>query len=188
MMMKAYKAEKVKKLEKNKKLKEQIPIEMAKTLNIDIAQTKKDKERLEKELEERKKTGKYSLKEPEYCLAYGEINVVKMIGPFRMITKKLSPVLVYCDKKRRLDYLADFRDDWKVIDLPDDENKYAILTGKGNKALTKRKINEKNRQAMSELYDPKYFINFGNECQTYLGLENNVVDNNYQTEQDPPDQ
>ena len=36
---------------------------MAKTLNIDIVQTKKDKERLEKELEERKKTGKYSLKE-----------------------------------------------------------------------------------------------------------------------------
>ena len=42
---------------------------MAKTLNIDIVQTKKDKERLEKELEERKKTGKYSLKEPEYCLS-----------------------------------------------------------------------------------------------------------------------
>ena len=40
---------------------------------------------------------------------------------------------------------------------------------------------------MSELYDPKHFINFENGMPvSYLGLENNVVDNNYQTEQDPP--
>ena len=39
--------------------------------------------------------GEYSLKDPEYCLAYGEIDVVKMVGEFRLIQKKISKLCNY---------------------------------------------------------------------------------------------
>ena len=180
--------QKIKKLKKElKELKEKIPLEMVKFLNIDIEKTKKELEELEKKLEKRKKEGKYSLDEPVSSLAYGEIETIKIVNFMLIKEKVLTPVILNQDKKRRFGKFKNFRDDWKVLDIPNHKDKYAIITGEGNMALTKKKIEELNRQSISEIYDPKYTMVFGDGTPvSYFTLVENVVDWDYQTEGSMP--